>query len=340
MIKRFLNNKDYNSVITENGLKQLTRGDDIAIYQAEEAAESSVIEHLIDNYEIEKELNVGKEIIEYDPRITMSVGNHFYKDGEIWEVVKAIRGRIPPIDKEYWVPYSDHSTLIEIVKEYSQFQDYSQGDIVRIGFDMYKCVIPNGPSLKEIVMPNVMGWSEIFAYDWRANVDYNVWEVVKFNNHFYALLNKDEIDLTVDPHKSNNWGLIGAYDPKYDRYELSENEYVEYKGKLYVPTMNVNADKLEEGYNIRRHDPRNRNLIKHISRIAVYELHKLISPNNVSTIRIEDYKGSMQWLRDAAKLRINPQIMRRLDYEGKPVEEYATSTFMRDYDPNKNPWQV
>ena len=41
-------------------------------------------------------------------------------------------------------------------------------------------------------------------------------------------------------------------------------------------------------------------------RLAVYELTKLIAPNNVSVVRMRDYEDSMKWLNDASKLRINP----------------------------------
>ena len=37
-------------------------------------------------------------------------------------------------------------------------------------------------------------------------------------------------------------------------------------------------------------------------RLAVYELTKLIAPNNVSVVRMRDYEDSMKWLNDAAKL--------------------------------------
>lgn len=47
-------------------------------------------------------------------------------------------------------------------------------------------------------------------------------------------------------------------------------------------------------------------------RLAVYELTKLIAPNNVSAVRMKDYEDSMKWLNDASKLRLNPQIPRKL----------------------------
>ena len=64
MYKRFLNNNDYIGIITEEALLQLIRGKEARLAQAEEAAESSIIEYLIDNYEIEQVLAVGKNLME------------------------------------------------------------------------------------------------------------------------------------------------------------------------------------------------------------------------------------------------------------------------------------
>lgn len=70
-------------------------------------------------------------------------------------------------------------------------------------------------------------------------------------------------------------------------------------------------------------------------RLALYELTKLIAPNNVSVVRMRDYEDSMKWLNDAAKLRLNPQIPRKLDATKKPVTDWQLATFQTDYDPYK-----
>ena len=85
---------------------------------------------------------------------------------------------------------------------------------------------------------------------------------------------------------------------------------------------------------------RNYNLKKHMVRLAVYELTKLIAPNNVSAVRMRDYEDSMKWLNDAAKLRLNPQIPRKVDETKKPVTDWQLATFQNDYDPYRNPWMV
>lgn len=53
--------------------------------------------------------------------------------------------------------------------------------------------------------------------------------------------------------------------------------------------------------------------------LSLYELHKLISPNNISTVRIDDYDHSMQWLKDASRLKLNPQIPRKIDNKKEPL---------------------
>ena len=339
MYKRFLNNNDYIGIVTEEALLQLIRGKEERLAQAEEAAESSIIEYLIDNYEIEQVLAVGKNLMAYNKQIIYPVGTHFYHNGKIYETLRSINGYKAPAQVVYWKEYTDFIHDESIVIEYSQLRNYQPGNIVLLNSVYYVCLEPNGLDFNDIRIPGINAWEEVLAYSWQANFEYELWNVVNWDGKFYALINTDGIDWTVNPYESDNWGLIGDYDSEY-QYQFSETEYVVYKGKVYVPTMDVNADTLEEGYNIRVHDPRNGNVKKHMLRLAVYELHKLVSPNNVSSARITDYETSIMWLRDASRMKINPQIPRKLDDEHKPVTEYAIATFQRDYDPNKNPWQI
>lgn len=67
MYQRFLNNEDYMSQISDELFNQLIRGQQIRVNQAEEAAEASIVEYLTDNYEVEKALEVGKNLREYTP---------------------------------------------------------------------------------------------------------------------------------------------------------------------------------------------------------------------------------------------------------------------------------
>lgn len=140
--------------------------------------------------------------------------------------------------------------------------------------------------------------------------------------------------------ESDNWGAIADYTPDYNKYELSENEYVVYNDRVFCPEIDVNADIPEIGNNLSLSDPRNYNLKKHMVRLAIYELTKLIAPNNVSAVRVRDYEDSMKWLSDTAKLKLNPQIPRKLTEDKRPVTDWQLATFQNDYDPYKNPWMT
>lgn len=341
MYKRFLNNNDYLGIITEDALKQLIRNNEERMSQAEEAAESSIVEYLTDNYEVEKELAKGKNLVEYTPTITYPVGAHFYYEGKIYEAMRSIAGVKRPSDIEYWVELVNYDEAkMERATPYFQLRNWQPGDIVTYANAYYECIEPNGYDFGDIRIPGSNGWQEVEGITtWVPNLDYVEWDVVRYEDKYYALLTNDGIDLTVNPYDSDNWGLIGDYDPDY-KYEFKDTEYTVYNNKVYAPTMKVVADELKEGYNIRKNDPRNPNIKKHLIRLAIYELHKLISPNNISSARITDYETSIAWLKDANRCRINPQIPRKLDAEHKPVAEYAIATYMRDYDPNKNPWQI
>lgn len=337
MYRRFLNDTDYLGVITKEALSQMTRNDSGRFLQAEESAEISIVEYLSENYEIERELNKGKYIAGYNRQITYPVGVHVYFEDRIYEVIRSISGYKVPADIEYWVEHTDINLEMETVENYSQFKTYYPDDIVSHNGISYKCLAENGFKFGDIRIPMVNGWLEVNCPEWQP-VDYTLWEVAGFEGDFFTLLSLDGFDNNKNPMESECWGAIADYDREYNRYELSGHEYVACNGKVYCPETDVNADMPEIGKNLCLHDPRNYNLKKHMVRLAVYELTKLIAPNNVSVVRIRDYEDSMKWLSDASKLKLNPQIPRKLAEDRKPVTDWQLATFQSDYDPYKNPW--
>lgn len=339
MYRRFLNNGDYHGIITREALLQLTRGEQESICQAEESAEMSVVEYLSENYEIEQELNKGKYIAGYDRAITYPVGVHVYHEGKIYEVIRSISGFKAPSDVEYWEECTDLNTEADSVLKYSQFGTFYKGDIILYNDVLYKCLAENGFKFGNIRIPLLNSWKEVEVSAWQP-VIYNLWEVVTYEKGFYTLISLEGFDNNINPFHSENWGAIADYDPDYNDYELSSHEYVVNNGRVFYPEIDVNADVPETGRNLSPGDPRNYNLKKHMVRLALYELTKLIAPNNVSVVRMNDYEGSMKWLNDAAKLRINPQIPRKLAEDKKPVTDWQMATFQTDYDPYRNPWLV
>lgn len=337
MYRRFLNDSDYLGIITAEALSQITRNDPERFIQAEESAEMSVTEYLSGNYEIEQELNRGKYIAEYDRKITFPVGASIYYEGRIYEVIRSISGYKTPAVKTYWNEHTDINFNIEEAVRYSQFGTYYPGDIVKFNGMVYICINENGYKFGEIRIPMVTGWLEKETEEWMP-VEYEIWDAVSFEGAFYTLLTTEGFDNNINPMHSDCWGAVADYDPAYNGYEMENYEYVVYEHKLFYPGMDVNADAPIVGHNIALNDPRNYNIKKHMVRLAVYELTKLIAPNNVSAVRIRDYEDSMKWLNDASKLRLNPQIPRKLAEDKKPVTDWQLSTFQTDYDPYKNPW--
>mgnify|MGYP006978823187 FL=1 len=336
MYRRFLNNNDYLSVITQEALNQLTRGNDDRFSQAEEAAEISIIEYLSENYEIEQELAKGKYIAPHDRQITFPIGVHIYHEGQICEVIRSISGYRQPATVTYW---EEARSIIqpESISPYSQFATYYPGDIAVCNDTPYVCLAENGYKFGNIRIPLVCGWLEKDTTAWQPT-DYNLWEVVEYEGDFYTLISPEGFDNNITPLQSDNWGAIADYDPLYNDYELSAHEYVVYDHHVFYPEIDVNADIPKIGVNLAFHDPRNYNLKKHMVRLAIYELTKQIAPNNVSTVRMRDYEDSMKWLNDASKLRINPQIPRKLGDDKRPVTDWQMATFQTNYDPYQNPW--
>lgn len=238
---------------------------------------------------------------------------------------------------EYWEEHLDTNLDMETINNYSQFGTYYKGNIVKYNDILYMCLQDNGYKFDNIRIPLVNGWLEAHYFDWEP-VEYNLWDVVRYEGGFYTLMSLDSFDNNITPLKSENWGAIADYDSNYNQYELNGHEYVVYEGKVFYPELDVNSDIPEVGKNLSLHDPRNYNLKKHMLRLAVYELTKLIAPNNVSVVRLRDYEDSMKWLNDASKLRLNPQFPRRLAEDKKPVMDWQLATFQTSYDPYKNPW--
>ena len=238
---------------------------------------------------------------------------------------------------DYWEESIEVNIDEEEIPFYSQFKTYFKDELVRYNGIVYKCLNENGYKFGNIRIPLVNGWVEVDFLDWLP-VLYSLWDVVKYEDAYYTLLSLDDFDNNKNPYESDNWGAIADYDSTYNKYELSVHEYVVFNGGVYRPETDVNSDMPEIGINLALHDPRNYNLKKHMVRLAIYELTKLIAPNNVSVVRVKDYEDSMKWLADAAKLKLNPQIPRKIAEDKKEVMDWQLATFQTDYDQYKNPW--
>ena len=315
---RFLTDKDYCSIATEEHMKQIIRDVPERIPQAEQRAEMQLLEYLDQYYEIEKVLAVGKNIREYNVFVSYPGQVYIKKDGEIFKTLTCINGLKRPTKIEYWKQIVDFidPLLIDKAKKYSQLKMYSKGEVVRFGTEYWQCVTPHGYDSGDIHMPGAKIWMEAEVIVWEPNLEWEKNKVCSFNEQFYQYIAEagelDDSEEILTPEDDDRWGLIGDYSDELE-YEYSEDshDYVVAEGTVFYPVMNPNADKLVDGKNITRDDPRNANIVAYMSRIALYHLHSVISPTNISETRRWAYEDSITWLYNASKFKINPQLPRK-----------------------------
>lgn len=344
MYQRFLNDNDYLAIITQDLLDQLVRDVHDRIPQAEQSAEMDIREYLDQYYEIEKVLEVGKSIKEYSDMINYPPGVYLVKDNVIYRTLSSIRGKKKPTKDIYWMKITDLSftSNTDEIQKYYQTKTYMTGDIVAYGDEYWRCVLANGLDYGNIQIPGLRAWEIVNFEQWQQLTEYELHDVVKYKNAFYTLVSKDgKYDPAVNPHQSDSWGMIGEYDSDY-KYDCSEEayDYVVYDNLVFKPTIDPNVEELSINDNVVRDDPRNLNIIKHMTRIALYYLHQTISPTNISETRRLMYEDSMSWLLAASKFKLNPQIPRKKDKNGEDKVDWAIATFQSEIDSLNNPWII
>lgn len=346
--QRFLNDKDYLAIITQDQFNMLIRDIHDRVPQAEQSAEMSIREYLDQYYEVEMELHKGKHIKEYSPLINYPSGTFFVKDNQIYRTIAPINGYKKPQTREYWkvIDNLENIRCIDRIPHFFQLQTYRKGDMVKHNGDYWICIEPCGWEFQNIVFPGIDVWYQVSTTEWETMVDYNLWDVVKYNDKYYMLIEKPEdFDSSANPRVSDNWGLIGDYkenDAINYNFEFDDeaHDYVVYEDKVWKAVFNPNCDKVEVNVNVVPDDPRNLNLVKHMTRIAIYYLHQSISPTNISETRRYMYEDSMAWLIAASKLKLNPQIPRKRKDNGEPKDDWATATFQKDFNPYENMWII
>lgn len=371
---RFLTYKDYLAIATEEHLKQLVRDVPERFAQAEQRAEQNMREYLDQYYEIEKVLAVGKNIREYNPAVSYPSQVFFKKDDNIYRTLTCINGYKCPTKTVYWRHITEMITpcLTEKARKYSQLRTWAKGDIVVFGTEYWECIVPHGYEGNNIHIPGVEAWKEAEVTPWEPNLEWKKNNVCSFEGNFYVYLKDKEKeiedldeeaaeepieamseeqvdvpeptpdDVVKTPEEDDDWGLIGDYslDLEYD-YAEGAFDYVVAEGTVFYPVLNPNADALNEGGNITHDDPRNDNIKAHMCNIALYYMHQLISPTNISETRKWAFEESMQWLYNASKFKINPQLPRKRSCEdGEKKVDWALATFQKSYNPNENAWLI
>lgn len=342
--QRFLTNKDYRAVLTEEQFEMLVNGDENRLSQAERSAEMNFLEYLDQHYEIEKVLRVGKAIREYNSGVTYPANVHFKKDGTIYKTLKPINGCKQPDTIIYWEQLTELFAIPDADRKpkYSQLHTYGVGDIVRFGTEWWVCKTPNGYNLNDIRIPGVKIWGKVNVTEWQPNMEWQLHQVCiyKFLYYIKSEVKENDTDEVLTPETDDTWSLIGEYTTDYN-YTVGEFDYVVKGNDVFEPLINPNADKVTEGVNIIADDPRNPNVVTHMTNIACYYLHQMISPTNISETRRWAYEDSITWLSNAARFKINPKLPRKHDCEnGGEVVDFALETYQREFDPSNDMWLI
>lgn len=342
--QRFLTNKDYRAVLTEEQFEMLVNGDENRLSQAERSAEMNFLEYLDQHYEIEKVLRVGKAIRVYNSGVTYPANVHFKKDGTIYKTLKPINGCKQPDTIIYWEQLTELFAIPDADRKpkYSQLHTYGVGDIVRFGTEWWVCKTPNGYDLNDIRIPGVKIWGKVNITEWQPNMEWQLHQVCvyKFLYYIKSEVKENDTDEVLTPETDDTWSLIGEYTTDYN-YTVGEFDYVVKGNDVFEPLINPNADEVAEGVNIMADDPRNPNVVTHMTNIACYYLHQMISPTNISETRRWAYEDSITWLSNAARFKINPKLPRKHDCEnGGEVVDFALETYQREFDPNNDMWLI
>lgn len=339
--QRFLRDEDYKRSISDQHFNQCfdTKNKPYKVSQCEMDAEIKMIEYLSQMYDIEGELAKGKSISNYDKRILYSEGSFFWDGGKICRAIRDILGAVRPERYPHWseVELADDSE----VPVYSQFSDYSVGEFVKRKGICYQCLEDNGYSYDNIRVPSLSMekyWEYVPSHQWVFGENHPLNTIVEYYGSFYMLSSLDGYDSGISPDK-----LTSCFTPiqaHTDNIVFNIGDYSSFEGNAFKCLRNVNADTPELRKNIVYSDPRNHNLVKHLVEISLYYAFKEFSPNNISSVRITSYEEAEKWLKDAAKLRIDPRLDRKKDSNNKDAVPFATGNFVNSSQYKDNNWSI
>lgn len=337
--QRYLRNADYQRSISQQHFNQcFDQKKPFKINQCEMDAEVKVIEFLSQMYEIEDELIKGKSIPNYDKRIAFLEGSYFWNEDIPFRAIRDILGVVRPYSEPYWVEI-DMYDLSE-VPTYNQFSNYDIGDIVKRKNIPYKCLIGNGYDFDNVRIPypvDTKHWSGELYFDFVSGENHSVGSYVKYLDDFYHLTTEEGYLSTVTPDKLPCFTKVPAYS---DDIPVNIGDYVGFQGELFKCLANVNADTPALKVNIVQHDPRNHSLVKHMVEISLYYSFSEFAANNLPQARVNAYEMAESWLKDASRLRIDPQLERKKSKKGTDETLHAMSQFVNSSQYKDNTWAI
>lgn len=210
---------------------------------------------------------------------------------------------------------------------FSITETYLAGDVVSYDGLFYECTIDVTDSTLRLY-PDSTLWTETEYVAWSAAEDYSLYDanllVVNENELDYALIDPNNAIIGKTPVDSINDGdgawkeiTFQAYD-RSERYERPSgfDGYVSYENEFFFvsekdePFVNAYTDDDDFVFTPVK-DPRNRNIIICMIHIVLYQLHSVVVPDNIPTMRIDMYNNSIAKLDAFSTMKKNPNLPRK-----------------------------
>lgn len=206
---------------------------------------------------------------------------------------------------------------------------YKVGDKVSYDGKFYDCIVATNTSGLSLYPDTLVVWESVVNEAWNNAKDYSLEAadktLVNESNIDYKLVDPSLAVIGTTPTDSvaNNdgaWAVVSITpyirENRYERvdgfsgfvslnnttYYISEiNEQFAHSVKddnffVFTPTT----------------DPRNRNIINAMLHLVMYQLHSVVVPDNIPTVRIANNEGTMKKLESFSKMKADPNIPRKI----------------------------
>lgn len=227
---------------------------------------------------------------------------------------------VQPIPQR-WIESLDgtNATTFDIDKK------YVVGDKVSFDGKFYDCIVSSSESGVNLY-PNSTLWTISTYSAWNASTDYAANDayltLVSHNDLDYSLSNPSVASVGQSPDVSSAWTqvVVQHYDrnERYVRGEGFDGYVIDEDGVYYFASAQdegfINSSASEEGSFIfsPTKDPRNRNIITCMVHLVLYQLHSVVVPDNIPTVRINNYESVKEKLESFSKMKSNPNIARKV----------------------------
>lgn len=327
-MRRYLQTTDLApKYMQEQTLRRLTGDlDEQRLSDAEKDAVSLVISHLTNNYEIEEEIALGRSIEPYNPQKEYRAGSYLYEGGKFLQAARTLTPSVRPDAATFWRLL--HVSPFNEAETYEPGREYYRSK----GEDIYRLVDAAG----EVTRLDSLAWEKVETPAYSGEENYLAGDVVECDTGYYVCERNNGALSDNRVHPSYTKGFVeidaqalpeGVEPEVYDRSRVYRRKdgfsgYVKLEGRLYhLPEENeplVNPDSrqlIPEKYE-QVSDPRNSNIVRAVGALTTYFLYQALVPDNIPTTTIREEEKVLDFLRDAARLKVNPLLRRKMSQTG------------------------